>query len=358
MTASILKSSLYQDELAEMCKLNLSYDVLKDCKILITGANGMICSYLVDTFMKINEVYQLNIKVTALVRNESIGYKRFRDYLKNINFELLIGDVTQAEVFQNQEWSYVIHGAGNAHPHAFLTEPVETMKSNLVGTMNIMDHIISNKNKSQKKFLFLSSGEVYGHSPLSSVNGWNEDALGMVDTLNVRSCYPESKRASETLCQAYHKEYNINTSIVRLCYIYGPTITESNTRADAQFLRNAINGNDIVLKSEGKQFRSYCYLSDAVAGILYILLKGKEGECYNLASSVSNATIRDYAETMAFIFDTKIRFELQDEIESNGYSKMQYEILDSSKLERLGWKANFDLKSGIRRMKDILCEVE
>ncbi len=355
---TIKNNNLYQEELTELCKLNLSYDLLKESRILVTGANGMICSYLVDAFMKMNEVYQLNIQVTALVRNKKKGFERFREHFKDPNFTLLVGDVIQTDIFRNSKWDYVIHGAGNSHPYAFSTEPVETMKSNILGTINILDQIITDEKRNLKKFIFLSSGEVYGHTPHNNEQGWNEETIGMVDTLNVRSCYPESKCAAETLCQAYHKEYNLNTAIIRLCYIYGPTITESNTRADAQFLRNALNGKDIILKSEGTQFRSYCYLSDAASGVFHVLLNGKEGECYNLASSNSNATIREYAERMAQIFDTKIRFELPDKIESTGYSKMQYEILDSSKLVSLGWKAKFDLNSGIRRMKDILYEVE
>ena len=357
MNSNINNSRLYQDELAELCKLELPYDMMKNCKILITGANGMICSYLVEVFMKMNELYQLNIKVIAMVRDKEKGSIRFEKYLKNLNFILLIGDVTDSNIFNNHEWDYIIHGAGNSHPQAFSNEPVETMKSNLLGTMNILDHIANDNDRKLKKFLFLSSGEVYGHSPLGSERGWDEKTIGMVDTLSVRSCYPESKRASETLCQAYHKEYGIKTVIVRLCYVYGLTLTDSNTRADAQFLRNAMNGNDIVLKSEGKQFRSYCYLYDAAAGIIYTLLNGKPGECYNLSSQESKATIREYAEIMAKIFETNIRFELPDEKESTGYSKMLYEILDSSKLESLGWKADYGINAGICRMKEILYEV-
>lgn len=347
----------YQEELMDMCNLDIPYEKLSNQRILITGANGMICSYIVDAFMKMNVIRNLNIHVTALIRSKDNAKKRFADYLDQDNFTLLVGDVCHKDLFLHESWDYIIHGAGNAHPKAFATQPVETMKANILGTLNLLDYAVSQEVKnSVKKIVFLSTGEIYGHAPVEKQSGWTEDTLGNVDSMNVRSCYPESKRAAETLCQSYYQEYGIQTVIARLSYIYGPTITADNTRADAQFLRNALEGNDIIMKSMGTQLRSYCYLQDAAAAILQVMLSGQAGAAYNIANSDSNVTIREYAECLARVFEVGIHMDLPDEIEKSGYSTMQCEILDAAKIRELGWKPRHNLSSGMRNMKNILQE--
>ncbi len=349
----------YQEELMEMCHLDISYEKLQNQRILITGANGLIASYLTDALIKMNEVLRLNMRITALARSKEKARKRFADYLDQEDFELLVGDVCQQDLFKGHTWDYIVHAAGNAHPKAFATQPVETMKANLVGTMNILDYAVSQEVQNKvKKIVFLSSGEIYGETVMTSETGWIEENIGMVDSMNIRACYPESKRAAETLCLSYYNEYSICTIVARLSYIYGATVQEENMRADAQFLRNALMGEDIVMKSEGKQLRSYCYVQDAVEGILLLMLEGKEGEAYNVANNDSNVTIRQYAECLAEVFGVGIRMELPDHIEKTGYSKMQCEVLDATKLCEIGWKPKNGLRDGMRRMKNILKYIE
>jgi len=345
----------YQQELLEICNMDLALDILKNQRILVTGANGMICSYLVDLFMKVNSQKKLNLHITALVRSEEKGKARFADYLESENFLLLAGDVCQIEVFDNHFWDYIIHGAGNAHPIAFATQPVETMMSNILGSVNLLNYALSRKTVDEvKKILFLSTGEIYGHAPIEQENGWKENEFGMIDSMDIRSCYPESKRAAETLFCSYEKEYGIHSVIIRLAYIYGATITEENSRADAQFLRNAARGEDILMKSTGSQFRSYCYLQDAACAILVALLNGKSGEAYNVANKDSNLTILEYAKQLATTFGVEIKMELSETVEKAGYSKMKQEILDASKLEKLGWMPQNNINQGLQKIKNIL----
>ncbi|MDD3138676.1 MAG: NAD-dependent epimerase/dehydratase family protein [Lachnospiraceae bacterium] len=350
-----LENQYYREELEELCKLEIPYANLQNQNILITGANGLIGSYLVDVFMKMNTVMNLDLHVTALTRSKEKSQKRFADYLDIESFDLLIGDVCHREIYKNRRWDYIIHGAGNAHPKAFSIQPVETMKANLLGTMNILDYAVSQEvTNCVKKVILLSTGEIYGHAKLTDDKGWKESDIGMVDSMEVRSCYPEGKRAAETLCQSYYQEYGIRAVVARLCYIYGATIQSENTRADAQFLRNALRGETIVMKSEGKQVRSYCYLQDAAAAILFLLLEGKSGEAYNVANADSVASIKEYAECMATAFGVKIRMELPEHAEQKGYSKMQREILDAAKLRELGWRPGNTLPDGMKKIKKIL----
>ena len=352
---SWVKNQAYQQELLEICKMDLAFDILKNQRILITGANGMICSYLVDLFMKMNSLKKLNLQITALVRNEEKGKLRFEDYLQCEDFLLLSGDVCKSTVFENHHWDYIIHGAGNAHPAAFVAQPVETMTSNILGSYHILEYALSQKNIGEvKKILFLSSGEIYGHAPIERESGWKESDFGMVDSLEIRSCYPESKRAAETLFRSYEKEYGIQSVIIRLAYIYGATITEDNTRADAQFLRKAAASQNIVMKSTGSQFRSYCYLQDAASGILTALFNGESGEAYNVANKESNLTILEYAKQLATTFGVTIHMDLEETGESAGYSKMKQEILDASKLESLGWIPKNTINQGLQKIKAIL----
>ena len=214
------------------------------------------------------------------------------------------------------------------------------MKTNLFGTMNLLEL----SKDCGAKFLYLSTGEIYGNN---TDHIFTENDLGIVDTKLARSCYPESKRAAETLCMAYHSQYNVSVNIARLCYIYGATITDTNSRADAQFLRNAIQKQDIVMKSDGLQRRTYCYVADCVSGILTILLKGKDGEVYNISNHNSVVSIREYAQTLAKISGVKLVFDMPDEVEKKGYSKNADSILDSTKLQNLGWDAFYDIEKGL-----------
>jgi nucleoside-diphosphate-sugar epimerase len=135
--------------------------------------------------------------------------------------------------------------------------------------------------------------------------------------------------------------------------VYGGTITDTNSRADAQFLRNAVNGEDIVMKSEGLQRRTYCYVADAVSAILTILLRGKSPEVYNVANPESIVSVREYAQTLANVSGVQLRFELPDSVEAKGFSKPADSILDSTKLQSLNWKAFYDIQKGLRNTYEI-----
>ena len=223
---------------------------------------------------------------------------------------------------------------------AYSTDPVGTMFCNFLGTKNLLDCA----RKTNCKFLYISSGEIYG----SNVDHYfTEEDLGYIDTKDYRSCYPESKRAAETLCYAYNSQYGIDFNIARLSYVYGPTITDTNSRADAQFLRNALNRENITLKTEGLQRRTYCYVADVVSAILYILLFGKNCEVYNISNMQSIVSIREYAQTLARITNVSVIYDIPSKTEKNGYSKAKDSILDSNKLYNIGWKPVFTIKEGL-----------
>lgn len=305
-------------------------DNFKNKSILVTGANGLIGSYLVDYLSYVGaDVYALSRSMKKLK-------KRFNQNSK-INF--IEQDLNETMSLE-QSFDYIVHAASNAHPIAFSTDPVGTMKTNLFGTINLLEHI---KNTGGK-FLYLSTGEIYGNN---LDRGFTEEDLGLVDTKIVRSCYPESKRAAETLCVSYASQFNLNVNIARLCYVYGSTINDTNSRADAQFLRNAINNENIILKSKGEQKRSYCYVADTACALLFILLNGKNQEVYNVSNPNSIVSVAEYAQILANISGVKLAFEFPSEVESKGFSKPLDSILDAQKLINLGWRPNYGIKQGL-----------
>lgn len=207
--------------------------------------------------------------------------------------------------------------------------------------------------KHVKRFAFASSNEIYGENR-GDVEKFKEDYCGYINCNTMRAGYPESKRCGEALCQAYIKQAGLDVVIPRFTRSYGPTMLMSDTKAISQFIRKAIAGEDIVLKSAGNQYYSYTYVADAVSGLLTILLKGTNGEAYNIADDASDIRLKELAALIANSCGQKVVFEIPDAVEQAGYSKATKARLDSTKLQQLGWKANYTIEEGIQRTIDIL----
>lgn len=351
-----LRSETYQKDLQSICEEKLPFEKLAGCRILVTGATGLIGSCLVDTFMYLKRTGKLPMKLDVLCRARSRAERFFGDYVNDTDFHIIEGDLT-GNVQLLERYDYVIHGAGNNHPVAFAGEPVETMKTSLLGTMNLLDMLVKQKD-SHPVFLFLSTGEIYGNVSKQNEKGCTEEDIGSIDSMNPRSCYPEAKRAAETLCVSYAREYGLHTKVARLAYIFGATYQEESTKADVQFLKKSVAGEDIVMKSPGRQYRSYCYLADAVTGILYILLLGESGQAYNVANQKGDVTIRRFAEILAETAGVQVKFENPEGVEQRGYSTLNQEILNPEKLEHLGYRAKVELKEAFDRILNIHKESE
>lgn len=338
---------LYNKELEEVCKVNLPWEEINNSKILITGANGLICSYLIDLLMYRNINFKSNIKIYAMGRNEERCKNRFKSFIGREDFVFIKQDISE-KLNLKEKVDFIIHGASNAVPAEFLKDPVGTMTGNVFGVYNLLEY---SKENNVRKLLYISSSEVYGDD--LSKDRFNEDDSGYVNCLDARACYPSSKRASETLCASYLKQYNVDFCVARPGHIYGPTYTEKDNRALCQFINNVLNDNDIVMKSEGNQVRSYCYLSDCVIALIYMLILGDSGEAYNISNKNSNVSIRQMAENIAELSNKKIIFELPNNNEKSVFTKINKSILDSSKLEDLGWEAKVSPRDGIKRILNI-----
>lgn len=327
----------YIEDLKRVSALSLPWEKLNGANILITGATGLIGGCIVDVLMsKHDRAYT----VYASGRNEERARTRFKNYLGSDGFQFLKMDVTKP-ISQNQTFDYIIHAASGASPSAYASYPVEVMKSNILGVANLMEYGMQH---GMKRFLYVSSGEVYGEG---DGRVFTEDYSGYVDCTLPRSCYPGSKRAAETLCVSYADEYGCDVVIARPCHVYGPGFTESDNRVYAQFIRNVLRGEDIVMKSDGSQFRSWCYVVDCASALLYILLKGENGQAYNIADPDSNISIMELAEMIANIGGKKVIMDIPDQSEKKGYNIVTKSIFSIEKLKGLGWQIKGLMKEKI-----------
>lgn len=327
----------YKDDIKQVFHLDLPWEKLSGCNILVTGATGLIGGCLVDTLLA-NP--QRDYDVYASGRNEERAQKRFAEHFANGILHFVKYDV-MVPLQSDIRFDYIIHAASGANPLEYAKRPVEVMKSNINGVSNLMDY---GREHGMRRFLYVSSGEVYGEG---DGREFTEDFSGFVNITSSRSCYPSSKRAAETLCAAYAAEYGVDVVIARPCHIYGPHFIESDNRVFAQFIRNVLRDEDIVMKSTGEQFRSWCYVVDCVSAILYILLKGEKVEAYNIADSNSIISIKDLAEMIAAIGGKKVIFEIPDAIEKSGYNVVDRSVFSTIKLNKLGWHSHGDMRRNL-----------
>lgn len=349
----------YWDDIQLAANEELPWEKLSGCNVLVTGATGLIGGCLVEVLMARGD-----INVYAAGRNETRALSRFAEYAGNPHFHFFKYDVstplTSSDVSTPlssadvESFHYIIHAASDASPAAFASSPVEVMKSNIYGTANLLDYGLAH---GMRRFLYVSTGEVYGEGGATEETtdgpAFRETDSGYVNPTLPRSCYPSSKRAAETLCAAYKDQYGADVVIARPCHTYGPHFTPSDNRVYAQFVRNVLRGEDIVMKSDGSQFRSWCYVVDCVRAILYILLKGQSGEAYNIADSNSNITIRQLADMIAAAAGRKVVIQLPPDSESKGYNPITRSLFSTRKLESLGWSISGEMREKIVKMVEM-----
>lgn len=337
-------TNIVKNETDRIASAPLSWDKLKGKSLLITGATGFIGSYIIRTLINKNETDSLGVKILALVRNRQRAEAM---YGENENLDYIVQDVCQP-LPTDKKADFIIHCASNAAPKEYSMYPVETMKTNFFGTLNLLDYA---KAVNAESFLYVSTIEVYGTT--RGVEKIDEDTYGTIDAMKVRSCYPLSKKGCETLCVSYSDEYGVPVKIGRLSYIFGPGMREGDSKIVAVFPKCIADGENIVMKSKGEQLRSYTYVTDAITALFTILLDGENGQAYNIASKKCITTIAGIAHTLVDSYPEKglkVIFDLPTESEAKGFSLIENAVLDSDKLEALGWESQTDLKTGLMRV--------
>lgn len=322
-----------QEYLAQLRDIR-SLEFLGGKTVLVAGASGMLGSCLVDIILLGNREKELDCKVIALGRNGRKLEERFHDYIEDEGFKYVAYDVCQPLDGISGKVDYIIHAASNADPSNMARYPVDTLLANVIGTKNLMEYGLTH---GMERFLFVSSGEIYGQ-PDEEQDDFAEGYCGPIDLSSPRSCYPEGKRAAEVLCQSYASQYGADVVIVRPCHLFGPTMSRSDSRAVAEFIWSAVDGKDIVLKSDGKRERSHCYVVDAAAAVLLALEKGKAGDTYNIVDKRYQMEIWEFAKQAADAGGCDVIFEVPSKVDVRGYLKVSRQVLGQDKIKSLGWR--------------------
>ena len=347
--------SVYRDAY-EIANADIPWEKLSGSTVLITGGGGFIGGYLTLALLTRNDVYDSNIRVISLVRNAKRAEAKFSKLLNRGDFSLCVQDVN--EEIRAEHADYIIHAASQASNIQFETDPVGTINANLLGTASVLDYARDSKSKA---VLIVSSLKVYG-TIYGSQKKIREEDSGYLDITSYKNCYAMGKRASETLAASYNREFGLNIKIARPSYIYGAASLDDD-RVWAQFIANVVRRENILLKSDGAANRSFCYVTDTVSALLYILLNGENITPYNISNEKSDTTIRGFAKTACEVFpDRNITLsfanpehEKEPEVLLTPLSTVP-EILDNSRLLSIGWTPKVDLAEGIRRAVAVLEE--
>lgn len=349
----LYNNEIYQHDIESVANFE-ELNKLTGSKFLITGATGMIASVIIDILMYYNNTIiesSKGIHIIAVSRNEAKARERFAAYWDSTFFTYLSRDISQP-LPELGDVDYILHAASNTHPRAYATDPIGTITANVTGTYELLSYAAEHH---CRRFLCFSSVEIYGENR-KDVDKFDESYLGYIDCNTVRAGYPESKRLSESLCNAFAAQKGQDFVIGRFSRVYGPTMGQEDSKAIAQFIRRAAAGEDIVLKSEGNQLYSYTYVVDAAVAALYLLLYGKSGEAYNVADEKSEITLKELAQILADAAGSKVIFELPDAVERAGYSTATKALLDTGKITALGWRASTPIKEGLEKTVRILRE--
>ncbi len=328
------------------------FEKLQNKNILITGATGLIGSFLTEMVCLWNSTISpdARIGIIAAGRNIEKLKKRFRGIPGGEFLRFVQWDLMDAQLTLEDSVDYIIHAASNAYPASFARDPVGTIMGNVHGTYNLLEYV---RKHDVKRLLYISSGEVYGEGK-NEMLSFQEDDYGYVDILNPRACYPNAKRTTENLCASYNRQYGIDVVIARPCHTYGPNITNTDNRATVQFTTKAVNHEPIIMKSKGLQVRSYCYIVDCATAIFTILLKGECCAAYNIANAHSCLSIAEFAQLTADLANVPLVYDLEDKEANNQRTFISRAVLSAEKLESLGWQGYYDAYTGIQHTLNIM----
>lgn len=331
-----------QRDIDIIMKSPIDWEMFRNKTILVTGATGRLGMYIVEAINKADIDWNLNLNIIALARSEEKLRRVFGDELNLPNIHALVQDITTPIEWEG-DVDYIFHTAGAASPMDFTNAPVDTLWGHVQGTRNVLELA---RSKSSAKVLYVSTVETYGE--WKSQEGITEEDCGAMRCDNARACYPEAKRLCETMFASYEAQYGVQYVGVRLCHTFGPGISLEDGRAFAQFIGNVVNGEDIVLESDGSAMRTYTYVADAIGAMLLAFTKGKE-HYYNIANLDNLISIRDLAQLIAGL-DPKQKCKVRYAAAESGLKYLPFKlgIMNVDRIKAIGWRPQVGVKEAFQ----------
>ncbi|HLR38307.1 MAG TPA: NAD-dependent epimerase/dehydratase family protein [Chitinophagaceae bacterium] len=336
------ENSIVQEDLMFLISSEVDFKELKNTTILVTGATGMLASYCCFLLFYLNETQNYGINIILLARKEEKLKKVYGDLLNKA--EVILQDVCMPIAYAGKI-DYIIHAAGAASPYFIKNDPVGIIRANTEGTRNVLE---LSRNTQNCKVVFLSTREIYGE--VEGVDKISEENMGVLDPLDARSCYPESKRLAEALLKAYATQFTISFNTLRIAHSYGPGMQiDHDGRVMSDFIKDAVNQRDIVLKSTGEMERAFCYISDAVSAIFKVLILGENRTAYNIANELEPVKVKELAAKILVLTGSEKAIEFDLPTDKSGYTTYKRIPLDTTRVEKLGWKPQVSLDIGLSK---------
>ena len=339
------KNEILIKDQKEVINSKINWLKFKNKKILITGGYGFIFGYLAKILINVSELYQLNLKIYILGRDKKKFRIKFMNYLDYKNLFFYKSDLSDVQSL-DLNFDFIIHSASYANPSSYYDKFEDIFSINALGTKNILENI-GNKNK--LKFLFISSGEVYGDLKKKIIN---ENDYGIFDHTNLRSIYSLSKKFGELFSFYYADKFNLKINIARVHHTYGPTMDLNDGRVHSDFVKNIINSQKIIIKSNGDAQRCFCYITDTCDALIKILLEGKNKEIYNVANPNEFYSINDLAKNISSFFYKKNYFA-RKKTQSEKYLSSSITCNARPSIDKirnnLKWEPKINLQEGFER---------
>ena len=333
-----IKKKIICDDIVAILEADLPWKKLKNKSILISGGNGFIASYIIESLLKANIKYKLGLKLISIIRKKS------KSKIKNKNLKVIKADLTSFNNSILPKADIVIHAASKASPKYFQKQPIDIIKTNTLATINLLEYA---KKVKTEKFLFISSGEIYGEIENCNTS-IKEDFYGKINHLHKRSVYAESKKLGELICNSYTQNNKLKIFIVRPFHTYGPGVNLKDGRVFADFVYSVVKQKDILLKSKGDSKRPFCYITDATIGLFTVLLKGKKSNAYNIANPNCEVKIKDLALAIAnMIPDKKVNVKYTKKKHFSNPLKRQNVSIE--KIKKLNWFPKVGIHEGFQR---------
>ena len=339
-------NTILREDLEFVATRCLPWEKLDGSTVLVSGANGFLPSFMIETLFYLNDKYGKNIHIIALIRNEERGKRRFFRYLDRCDLSFIFQDVCNP-INPDRKVDYIIHGASQASPRYYEIDPVGTLCANILGTLNLLE--IATKNNA-KGLLFFSTGAVLGRIEEKNIPAKEED-YGYINPIDKISCYGESKKMAENICASWYAQFGTPVKIVRPSYVYGSAMPLNDGRAFSDFASKILKNNSMNVTDGEKKTRSFCYISDATVAFFTVLLKGANSEPYNVGTEQETSIKELVAEMIKARrgYTEQITYMTSTTSEATQRGSIDRSFFDVAKIKRLGWSPTISLQDGIRR---------